>query len=106
MRKRIDPREKTLMIAETPFESIEGALEYVEYLIEASREAREHIEKEIEGANTSELARKKEALQLVHYKLASLEFHISKADRLLNDLRKLRRLILEGREHQNTTVST
>jgi hypothetical protein len=44
------------------------------------------------------MARKKEALQLVKYKLATLELHLVKSKRLLNDLRKLRRLILEETE--------
>jgi hypothetical protein len=83
---------------ETPFENIEGALEYVGYLLEASREAQKHIETEIIGADDPRLARKKEALQLVKYKLATLELHLVKSNRLLNDLRKLRRLILEETE--------
>jgi hypothetical protein len=83
---------------ETPFENIEGALEYVGYLLEASREAQRHIETEIARASNPQLARKKQALQLVKHKLATLDFHLVKSNRLLNDLRKLRRLILEEAE--------
>jgi len=83
---------------ETPFENIEGALEYVGYLLEASREAQKQIETEIAGAGSPHLARKKQALLLVKYKLATLELHLVKSNRLLNDLRKLRRLILEDIE--------
>jgi hypothetical protein len=60
----------------TPFENIEGALEYVGYLLEASREAQRHIEMEITRASKPELARKKQALQLVKYKLTVLDSHI------------------------------
>jgi hypothetical protein len=87
----------------TPFDNIEGALEYVGYLLEASREARKHVETEITCATSPELARKRQALQLVKYKLTALESHVVVSKRLLNDLRKLRRLILEEREmHVNT----
>ena len=83
---------------ETPFENIEGALEYVGYLLEASREAQIHIEAEITGASSPKLARKRQALLLVKYKLVTLELHLVKSNRLLNDLRKLRRLILDEAE--------
>jgi hypothetical protein len=91
---------------ETPFENIEGALEYVGYLLEASREAQRHIETEIARAAKPELVRKKQALQLVKYKLATLDYHVATSKRLLNDLRKLRRLILEERESRVNSVST
>ncbi len=83
---------------ETPFESIEGALEYVGFLLEASREAQAHVETEILIASKPALERKKQALLLVKYKLTLLESHIATGERLLKDLRKLRRLILEERE--------
>jgi hypothetical protein len=89
----------------TPFENIEGALEYVGYLLEASREAQKHVETEITNASRPELARKKQALQLVKYKLTVLESHIVISKRLLNDLRKLRRLILEERETRVSSAS-
>ncbi len=88
----------------TPFENIEGALEYVGYLLEASREAQRHIETEITRASKPELARKKQALQLV-YKLTVLESHVIVSKRLLNDLRKLRRLILAERETRVSSAS-
>ncbi len=90
---------------ETPFENIEGALEYVGYLLEASREAQSHIDTEIADASDPQLARKKQALQLVKYKLATLDVHIVASKRLLNDLRKLRRLILEVRENHVNSVT-
>jgi len=82
---------------ETPFENIEGALEYVGFLLEASREAQKHVETEITSASKPELARKQQALQLVQYKLTVLESHMVVSKRVLNDLRKLRSLILEER---------
>jgi hypothetical protein len=90
---------------QTPFENIEGALEYVGYLLEASREAQKHIDEEIASAKNRQQDRKTQALQIVRYKLATLDFHILKSKRLLGDLRRLRRLILEERESQTRSVS-
>jgi len=90
---------------ETPFDNIEGALEYVGCLLEASREAQRHVETEITRASNPQLARKKRALQLVKYKLATLDSHLVKSERLLNDLRKLRRLILEEKEARVSSVT-
>jgi hypothetical protein len=83
---------------ETPFDSIESALEYVNYLLAATQEARTQIETEIDRATDIKPARRrKEALQLVSYKLARLVSHIAKSRRILNDLRTLRRLLLDER---------
>jgi hypothetical protein len=79
--------------SETPFDNIESALEYVNHLLEATREAQDEIEAQILRAASSELARRKQALQLVNYKLDKLCSHISASHRILNDLRMLRRLL-------------
>jgi hypothetical protein len=52
---------------------------------------------EITDAIQPGVARNKQALQLVKYKLTVLVSHMVVSKRLLNDLRKLRRLILEER---------
>ena len=83
---------------ETPFDNIDSALEYVTSLLEASREAREQVEGEILRAEGLHLTRKKEALLIISYKLDRLNSHVAISERLLKDLRKLRRLILEERE--------
>jgi hypothetical protein len=83
---------------ETPFDNIESALEYVNLLLEATREAQGQIHTEILGAANPHLARRKEALQLVHYKLEKLSSHVASSRRILNDLRMLRRLLLEERK--------
>jgi hypothetical protein len=90
---------------QTPFESIEGALEYVAYLLEASREAQIQIEKEIPRTSSAQKALKKQALQVVRYKLATLDFHIVKSKHLLGDLRKLRGMILEEGDTQVSSAS-
>jgi hypothetical protein len=88
---------------ETPFDNIESALEYVNHLLEATQEAHKQIETEIERTADIELARRKQALQLVSYKLAKLESHIGTSRHILKDLRTLRRLLLEEREAPKTS---
>ena len=84
--------------SETPFDNIESALEYVNHLLEATREARDQIETELLRAAIPQLARRKQALQLANYKLDTLSSHIAASRRILNDLRMLRRLLLEERK--------
>jgi hypothetical protein len=84
--------------SETSFDNIESALEYVNHLLEATREAQGQIKTEILRAVDPQLARRKQALQLVNYKLDKLSSHIGASRRILNDLRTLRRLLLEERK--------
>ena len=84
--------------SETPFDNIESALEYVNHLLEAVREAQDQIEMEITRATDRQLARRKQALQLANYKLDKLSSHFGASHRILNDLRTLRRLLLEERK--------
>ena len=89
--------------SETPFDNIESALEYVNYLFEATLEAHKQIETEIELTRDLKLARRKQALQLVSYKLATLSSHIATSRHILKDLRMLRRLLLEERRIPRTS---
>ena len=91
---------------ETPFDNIESALEYVNLLLEATREAQEEIATEVHRLTGPQVERRKQALQLVVYKLAKLSSHISASRRLLNDLRTLRRLLLEERQASEIPIST
>jgi hypothetical protein len=91
--------------AETPFDSIEGALEYVSLLVESVQEAREDIVVELEEARREpDAARRADALQLVAYKLDRLSEHARASRRLLNDLRTLRRLLLDERHQEIAPV--
>ena len=79
---------------ETPFENIEGAHQYIELLLEAVEEARRDVEIDIESVGRGDPQRRDEALQIVAHKLERLTFHVTRSRRLLNDLRILRRLLL------------
>ncbi len=85
------------LMAETPFDDIEGSHEYVAMLAEALGEARRDVEGEIAAAGREGAQRRKEALLLVSYNLAKLNLHITTSRRILNDLRSLRRLLLAER---------
>ena len=79
---------------ETPFDTIEGAQQFVQLLGEAIEEAQKEIAADLESPLPD---RRKEALQLVAFKLAKLSTHNTASQRILNDLRTLRRLLLGER---------
>ena len=81
----------------TPFDSVEGAHEYLRLLSDAVLEATKEIEVDIREAEDPKFPRRLEALRLVHFKLEKLDQQIKAARRLLNDLRTLRRLLLDER---------
>jgi len=81
---------------QTPFDSVESAHDYVRLLAEAIREAKQEIENDI-TVEKPKSDRHLEALRLVQYKLDRLDQHLRGTSRVLNDLRSLRRLLLEER---------
>ena len=84
--------------SEAPFDNIESALEYVNLLLEAIGEAQQQVDTEVVRATDPQLARQRQALQLVSYKLVKLSSHFASSRRLLNDLGKLSRLLLEEQQ--------
>jgi hypothetical protein len=84
--------------SQTPFDSVEGAHEYLNLLSEAIQDARGEIESDIRAAEEPKFPRRLEALRLVAFKLEKLEQHVKSSRRLLNDLRTLRRLLLDERD--------
>jgi hypothetical protein len=81
----------------TPFDSTEGALEYVALLREAIEKARKDVAADIGRASAARVGRRLEALQLIAYKIERLGCHMGTSHRILNDLRILRRLLLDER---------
>jgi transcription termination factor NusB len=80
-----------------PFESIESAYEYVTLLCEGVVENRASLDADIEEAAREGASRRLDALRLASYKLERLQHHTQASQRLLNDLRTLRRLLLGER---------
>ena len=83
---------------EAPFDSIENAHRYIKLLGETVTENLNDIDTEIIAATESGLDRRLQALRIVYYKLQKLDQQLHACSRTLNDLRSLRRLLLEERE--------
>ena len=82
------------MTSPTAFDTIESAQEFLALLREAVEEAKLTAGSDI----TQTEGRNLDALRIVLYKLEKLEQHLKASGRLLNDLRTLRRLLLEERD--------
>jgi hypothetical protein len=82
----------------TPFDTIESAQDYIDLLLEAIEDTRRDVGGDIRMATGPGSERRTEALQLVAMNLNKLSSHIEKSRRILNDLRTLRRLLLEERK--------
>jgi len=89
-----------------PFESIEGAQEYLKLLSAAVQEARQDVEADVRAHARPEFQRRLQALQLVLYKLEQLEKHLTTSHRILNDLRTLRRLLFDERTGKARMLGT
>ncbi|MFB3777091.1 MAG: hypothetical protein ACE141_05745 [Bryobacteraceae bacterium] len=82
----------------TPFDTIESAQDYIDLLLEAIEETRRDVGAEIRLSTGPGGERRAQALQLVALNLNKLSCHVTKSRRILNDLRSLRRLLLEERK--------
>ena len=91
--------------AANPFDSIESAQQFIELLVEAVEDALGEVGMQIAEAAGADLARRKQALQLVSYHLGKLATHLGASRRILNDLRSLRRLLLEERQLEHTETA-
>jgi hypothetical protein len=81
----------------TPFDSVENTQEYFRLLSETLIEVSTEIERDIDAAQAANSSRRVEALRLVLFKLQKLEGHVKACSPVLNDLRMLRRLLLNER---------
>jgi len=80
-----------------PFDTIESAQEFLVLLVGTVDEAIAEVERDLQEAITTGADRREKALRIVLLKMNQLHFHIQKNQRVLNDLRSLRRLLLEER---------
>jgi hypothetical protein len=78
-----------------PFESIESAREFMDLLQDAVQEALRDVEELRSGAVNDVQPRREQALLLVLHKLKLLSANTHKSQRILNDLRTLRRLLFD-----------
>ena len=80
------------------FDTIESAQDYIDLLVQAIEETRNDVGAEIRLSRSPSEERRVQALQLVALNLTKLDGHISQCRRILNDLRTLRRLLLDERK--------
>jgi hypothetical protein len=81
---------------EDAFGSIESAQEFLALLAEAVSETKHDVDADIQEHGTNG-SRRIDALKIAAYDLEVLEHHIYRSKRLLNDLRMVRRLLMEER---------
>ncbi|HTV65991.1 MAG TPA: hypothetical protein VMD98_10310 [Bryocella sp.] len=82
---------------DNPFASIEDAKEYLTLLTQTVFETKLEIAADLESESDGISPRRTDALKLALYTLTRLEFHMGRSQRILNDLRTLRRLLFEER---------
>lgn len=90
------------MKADSPFDSIESAHEFVTLLCAQVDQVNASLADDVAEAAGEMADRRVDALRLVEYKLAQLKHHLSTSARILNDLRALRRLLLHKRDSAAT----
>jgi len=91
---------------EQPFESIESAQEYMTILADTTLEVMGDLKRDRDRAMRQGELRRAQAIDLAMFKLKTLQAHIHKSRRMLNDLRILRRLILNERLSVESVIAT
>ena len=86
------------------FESLESAHGFVALLADTVAEAKRELEADVQ--RESNPSRRQDALRVALYSLSKLELHVNRASRILNDLRTLRRLLLEERREATHAPGT
>jgi hypothetical protein len=91
---------------EKPFDSIESAQEYMNVLALTVLETMGELRQDQDVARQVGEERKAQAIGLAIYKLKVLGCYVHKSRRTLNDLRMLRRLILNERASVESLIGT
>ncbi len=84
--------------AVSPFDSIESAHSFVQVLSSTLAETRKEVAADVDREPAVASNRRRDALLVAVYNLERLEYHLARSSRLLNDLRTIRRLLLEERD--------
>lgn len=83
---------------EQPFESIESAHEFMNVLAETILEVMKDLNSDHKSAVQDGELRRADAIDLAIFKLKTLNCHVHKSRRIFNDLRTIRRLLLNERQ--------
>lgn len=81
----------------SPFDTIESAHGFVQFLSSTLAETKKEVSADIEREINGDPNRRRDAMLVAMYNLERLEYHLTRSARLLNDLRSIRRLLLEER---------
>lgn len=84
-------------IIDRPFDSIESAQCFMDVLADTIMEAMKDLSRDQQTAIRESQSRRVRAIELAMFKLKTLNCHVHKSRRVLNDLRMIRRLILNER---------
>jgi hypothetical protein len=79
------------------FDSIESARDYIALLTEVVNDVKRDLEAETSAERNPQNPRRLDAIRLALYNLDKLHRHMIASARILNDLRSIRRLLLEER---------
>ena len=90
----------------SPFETIESAQDFMRVLHETVLDSMKDLNRDYQFALQDSQLRRAQALELAMFKLKMLTCHIHKSRRMLNDLRILRRLILNERATVEQLIAT
>lgn len=82
---------------EQPFDSIESAQEFMHILAQTALDAMTELSRDRADALLKGQMRRAQAIDLAIFKLKRLGCHVHQGSRMLNDLRIIRRLILNER---------
>lgn len=91
---------------EQPFDTIESAQEFMHILAQTALDAITELRRDREEALRNGEERKAQAIDLAIFKLKRLGCHVHQGSRMLNDLRILRRLILNERMSMEHILAT
>lgn len=90
--------------ADDLFDTIESAHQYVRLLTEVLSDVRNELANETSSQPGAQFPRRLDAMRLALYNLEKLQVHMKSSSRILNDLRSLRRLLLEERQDTSNTA--
>jgi len=88
-----------------PFDSIESAYDFMNILAQVILENMKDLHRDHEAAIKEGQARRARAIELAIFKCKSLNCHLHRSRRTLNDLRTIRRLVLSERMIPETVLA-
>ena len=89
----------------SPFDTIESAHTFVQLLYTTLADTKKELSGDVDREPTGGPNRRRDALLVAAYNVERLEYHLTRSARLLNDLRTIRRLLLEERTKRPAPIA-